>query len=312
MAPRHRKVRPQPWATRAGRGGYLRHLQHQQVASRNIAGVLRASARDAERAVASLLPPRGVGAEILRAQQQALSLELRRNQAKLWGHVTQATQAGMAGASTAAAESHATLARMLAMGGHNQLLVRQFELAARYSGEAVRAKYLNDVPLSSRVYKNEQLGIKRANAVVSRGLATNQSAKQIAAGVRDLIRPDTPGGVSYAANRLARTEINNSYHAVNSELYAESPWVTGVQWHLSGSHPRPDDCDDYADMDHDGIGEGIFLPRNTPEKPHPNCLCYTTAAVVEPDEFARKLQSGSYDNWLRNNGQSGFADVDVG
>lgn len=302
-------AQPQPWARRSERSAYLDHLRSQQVANRELAAVLREAAKEADQMVLRLAPDPRVGAQVRRAQLQQLSVALRRNQAELWGHVTRTTAKGIQSASLAAAEGHATLIRLLAEAGASPLLAEQFSLAARFSAESVRAKYLNDVRLSGRVYRNSQLGVSRANAIVSRGLAQNLSARELAGRVRHLINPHTPGGVSYAAKRLARTEINNAFHATAAENYDRSPFVEGVKWELSGSHPRPDDCDDLADEDHDGLGQGVFLPLNLPHKPHPQCLCYTIAVTPTPEQFSQRLHAGGYDDWIS---RSGISNVAVG
>lgn len=298
-------AQPQAWTRRVERASYLRHLQAQRVATREIARVLRAAAIEAERLVATMAPAQGVGAQVQRAQLQALTEQLRRNQAALWGNVTRATERGISAGTLAAAEGHATMVGMLAEAGADARLAETIRQAARFSAESVRAKYLNDINLSGRVYRNSQWGIRKANEVVVRGLAQNLSARQMAGRVRHLIRPDTPGGISYASMRLARTEINNGFHATNVEMYGNSPFVEAAQWVLSGSHPMPDDCDDYSEADDYRLGQGVFLPEHVPEKPHPHCLCYTVAVTPTPEQFQQRLMAGGYDDWLSRQGFSG-------
>ena len=61
-----------------------------------------------------------------------------------------------------------------------------------------------------------------------------------------------------------------------------APWVDGVKWNLSASHPKPDICDDWATQDSDGLGAGCYLPRNAPVD-HPNGLCFLTDVLAPPE-----------------------------
>lgn len=76
------------------------------------------------------------------------------------------------------------------------------------------------------------------------------------------------------------------------------PWVEGMKWNLSESHPRPDPCDDFAKEDHDDLGPGIFKPGNVPPKPHPQCFCYVTAVMLDDEAFLDRLVEGRYDRFL--------------
>lgn len=302
-------AQPAPWARQAERGAYVEHLKVQRVASRDLSRALRDAANDARRRMARIIPDSGVGEAVRRAQLAEAERALRQISTTLWDDVGSITAKGLTQAADIAVAENAFLVEYLTRSGADVgTLGRQFELAAKQSAQNVRAKYLNDVQLSDRVYRNGQRGIQRAQREVVRGIAQSRSAAEIANRVKHLINPNTPGGISYAAKRLARTEINNAFHGVNAENYANSPFVEAVQWNLSSSHPGDllDECVDYAEGEPDGIGIGLFRPQNVPAKPHPNCLCFTVAATVSPEKFADTLTSGGYDSWLA---QNGFADV---
>jgi len=154
----------------------------------------------------------------------------------------------------------------------------------------VNSRLLNNINLSQSVFNNEALMVGKIDDIVNNGIALGQSASEIASGVTEYINPDVMGGQRYAATRLGRTELNNAFHRTNIELYKRSPHVLGVQWNLSGSHERDDECDEL-----DGT---VFPKEEVPDKPHPNCFCYLTPIVPDPDEFASHLVGGDYDAFL--------------
>lgn len=147
-------------------------------------------------------------------------------------------------------------------------------------------------PLSVAVYKSERLANNWVGVQVNSGLARNASAKDIANDVRKSIRPNTPGGVSYAAMRLGRTEVNNAFHATAIATAQDRPWVEGMRWNLSATH---DDkikcvCQRFADQ--------IFSVGSVPMKPHPQCRCFVTPEVEAWDSFLHHLTAGQYRSWI--------------
>lgn len=159
---------------------------------------------------------------------------------------------------------------------------------------------MSRVPLSQRVYNNSvalggQLD-RKINAALARGLSAREFADEVA----DFISPNTAGGIRYASMRLARTEINNAFHAMSAANMAEKPWVLGSKWNLSGSHPKADQCDRLAKDESDGMGAGVYKTAHIPSKPHPQCLCYITPEVEPDDVFLDHLVSGRYDEYLRS------------
>jgi hypothetical protein len=154
----------------------------------------------------------------------------------------------------------------------------------------------SEIPLSSRVYRTKALAKNWVQRDVTSGIARGASAKEIAAIVRKHIRPNTPGGVSYAALRLGRTELNNAFHATAITLAQDRPWIQGMEWFLSEVHQRDSQrvevCETYAGQ--------IFEVNNVPAKPHPQCRCFV-APVLEPvDVFIRNLTAGQYRDWIEN------------
>ena len=143
------------------------------------------------------------------------------------------------------------------------------------------------VPLSDTVYKTQQLTLKWVDKRIAQGLASGWSASKLASELKGMIDPVVKGGVSYAAMRTARTEINNAFHASSAERYNNSPVVLEVDWHLSSSHPEGDICDQLA-------ADSPYPKKSVPHKPHPNCYCYITPHLPEPAKFVDNLFKGKY------------------
>jgi hypothetical protein len=140
------------------------------------------------------------------------------------------------------------------------------------------------------VYRQRALHDGKIEDLIREGLIANLSAKELSQTVYKYVSPTTPGGASYAAMRLARTEINNAFH--ERQLQGSTrPGVKAVKWNLSGSHKVPDKCNQYADHG----GNGHWAVGNVPDKPHPQCFCYLTYITQSPEQFRRALASGDLD-----------------
>jgi hypothetical protein len=142
-------------------------------------------------------------------------------------------------------------------------------------------------PLSARVYRAGVIANGTIDQAVNVALVRGLSAKDFARSIRGVISPSTPGGVSYAAMRTARTEINNANHAATQQRYKDSKLIESVDWRLSTSHPEGDECDGLA-------SDSPYDTENVPEKPHPQCLCFTTPRTLGRKEFLERLLRGDY------------------
>lgn len=157
----------------------------------------------------------------------------------------------------------------------------------------------SDQPLSIRVYKTRRLANLWVKNQLNSAIARGSSAKELSMVVRRSIRPNTPGGVAYASMRLARTEINNAFHATSVALAQDRPWVESMAWNLSKVHEIGDDdtkieiCERYA-------RQKSFEVNNVPKKPHPNCRCFVTPEVETLEVFVRHLTAGQYKDWIDN------------
>ncbi|QLF84496.1 capsid maturation protease [Microbacterium phage Rie18] len=143
--------------------------------------------------------------------------------------------------------------------------------------------------LSDQVYATTKLATGWVDDAINRALISGWDAKRLAKEVVGSINPNVPGGVSYAANRLARTEINNAFHAASWDRMMKSPIVEMVDWNLSSSHPEGDICDSLK-------ADGPYEKNKVPSKPHPNCYCFITPRLPTEEEFINNLLAGKYDD----------------
>src|SRR5262245_55548189 len=217
----------------------------------------------------------------------------------MWDQIGTEIRAGIEEAADLAATHQ--LAREIALGMPKRFYEQYAQnlfFNALQSANDVISRRTNGFTLSERILRNGRASVLQLGKIVDQSLALQLSAKEIARKVRGFYNPNVPGGTSYAANRLARTEINNAHHDTTIRLTENRPWVVGYQWYLSGSHPRADICDSYAHEDHDGLGEGVFKKGNVPSNPHPQCLCYIGVVQVSREEFRKNLRDGQYQSFL--------------
>jgi hypothetical protein len=84
----------------------------------------------------------------------------------------------------------------------------------------------------------------------------------------------------YQTRVIARTEAMQAARESARASMAKQPWVHGIRWTLSGSHPRADVCDVYAATDMFGLGPGGYPVDRVPGR-HPLCMCFE-AAISDP------------------------------
>lgn len=134
--------------------------------------------------------------------------------------------------------------------------------------------------LSNRIWRTSVETRRKIDALLAEGLAEGKGALELSEELerflqpgRGLRRTNKPYGrygsnASYDGMRLARTEIAAAHSRAGLMSANLNPFVTGAVWVLSGSHPKPDICDDYA-------AHGPYPLDEAPEMPaHPNCLCH--------------------------------------
>jgi hypothetical protein len=261
--------------------------------------MLKDGADEVDRLLPKLIEKHTTTGAVRAAQLVLVKRELKAMQSALWGDLGRAMRSGVGTAvDKAATVAEGVLWSYLAKHNVPMPQLREAQLATARAGiDAVLAKGANGIPLARSVYKTQALAQGLVDRKVSQGLLLGHDAKDIAKSVAGLIRPNVTGGVSYAAHRLARTEINNAYKTAQETRHADEPWVQGMRWNLSKSHPRRDICDDYAEADDDGLGEGVYRIGNRPSS-HPNDMCYLTAESVDEDEFEEAFLRGEYNTYI--------------
>lgn len=258
------------------------YLKEQRAVDARMRRVLLAAANSARRELAGL-DPQGLRAAQLRLQQEQL---------RLWSQLGVIIEDGIISEASAVADMNSIftndLLRSLGVKANAEFR-RQMAAQARNTIQQYLARERHGMTLSERVYKNGQLASGRIDNLINKHLLQGSSAREIAKDVARFINPSTPGGASYAAMRLGRTELNNAFHEAANETYRTNPFIRKVEWHLSASHPHADDCDNLV---------GEYDPGNVPDKPHPQCLCYTTPAVMTTKQVKAGLKSGRWDDYL--------------
>lgn len=259
--------------------------------------VLEATAKRIRRRIEGL--GTGIGAQVRAAQLRLVLNEINRLLGTMWSsEVLDVTQAGR----KASAEVAETVAETLTAVAYTALpddVAEALTRGLRLSAASAIANAFARVPreLSSRVYRHISLDRGWVSKTISEGLASGLSAKELARDVYRYVSPTTPGGASYAAMRLARTEINNAFHE-RQRAGGNRPGVKAIRWNLSGSHRVPDECNLYAQRDSHNQGAGVFPIGKVPDKPHPQCFCYLTYVTMTPGEFRDALSNGDFDDEL--------------
>jgi hypothetical protein len=253
--------------------------------------ILESTARAIEKRVAQLRP--GIGGQVRAAQLRMTLAAIKRMQRLMWrGAIDPRIKRAMDDAEEAAETAVEAMSRVAYAALPEQVaqtLIDGLRAAAESGLKSDRARKRRE--LSSRVYRQEALYEGKIEDLIRQGLIANLSAKELASTVYKYVSPTTPGGVSYAAMRLARTEINNAFHERQLEG-AKRPGVKAAKWNLSGSHRVPDLCNVYAGHG----GNGHWAVDKIPDKPHPQCFCYLTYVTTPPEEFRAKLEAGDFDS----------------
>jgi hypothetical protein len=179
--------------------------------------------------------------------------------------------------------------------------------------------YKDGLQLSARIWRLDQEARVGINAALMDGISKGKSAKMIAADLEqflgagqdcprwtstrlykltktDIASGDRRGlitgddcvgqGMSYNALRLARNEIQAVHNMLADQMMADQPWIQQEQINLSPSHPPIGcECEEIV-----SVNNGIY-PKGTIILPvHPQCLCWKSAVLMDPDEFTASLR----------------------
>lgn len=277
-----------------------------RFADRDVIRALDQARRDIDKQIRGLLGKQGIGAQFRQTQLLLAKRNIMAEQAKLWAKLGDITRARRLEAMVRVAKLNQDLdTHLLAQvagltdGAAIAANIADAEIQAAKSGAdrmMARVQGQSYVPLSDKVYNSSTNINGTLNRKVNSALARGLSAREFATELREFINPNTPGGVRYAAMRLARTEINNSAHAMAIDAVQEKPWVESMQWHLSGSHPKIDICNELASGG--TKGDGVYPKTEVPAKPHPQCFCFVTPVVPSDEDFLDALVAGHYNSYL--------------
>lgn len=271
----------------------IANAQELQVTDREVLAMLRAAKKRVDAILAEL--PAGKQ-EVRRAQLESTRARLLAEQASVFerlGDIVSARRARAASRSAGlSAAADRALLDLVGKGAEGQFLYDSaLQVGQRQIDAALARMRHSQLPLSKRIYNTSVWMGGRLGRLINETLATGLNAKEFARRARDWFNPNTPGGVRYAAMRLARTEINNAFHAMTAEKAARDPWITEVEWNLSKSHPKPDICNTVH-------AESPFPADKVPARPHPQCMCYITPKAIDEDEFVDNFLKGDYDDFL--------------
>lgn len=174
---------------------------------------------------------------------------------------------------------------------NSQEIAVSFGRLALRAVERVATRYYRDgLKLSDRLYRIDVRARKVIEDTITQGIVEGTSARDLAKRLREVMKDASVSGQPtpmHQLMRITRTEINNA-HREASILSTQTspgelkPYISGVRWNLSLSHPESDICDVWAAHD-SGMGPGIYLPDSVPVD-HPHGLCFLTTVLKEfPD-----------------------------
>jgi hypothetical protein len=200
------------------------------IVNGELATILNDAAKEAHALVGQNLLKGGIGATARAAQLRAATEGLGALSSSMWGRIGALTRAGIYDASTLAAEHGLDRDYLVGMPYKAiQQYSDQMFFSAYQSAEDIISRRTNGFRLADRIYRNGRETVLKVGGIVERGLAKQLSARELAAQVRSHFDPNVPGGSSYAARRLARTEINNAHHDTTIRLThnrSRGSWVT--------------------------------------------------------------------------------------
>lgn len=268
---------------------------------RELLKLLAAAARDASKEASALAGQAGAGKKIASDQRRVVARSLHLQMRALYENVGHLTIFGEREVARLAISSMNDLTKIYSEDPDKERLVKMMLQKQAESGvDSYVSRRETLRPLSLRIYKNIDWATGRLNNEIDKAMLRGLNQRDFARKISDVISPKAPGGVSYNAMRLARTEINNAYHQTAIRHTIDMPWVNAYKWNLSGSHKHVDVCNDMASKNHAGLGRGVYRKRDVPGKPHPHCFCFITPKDDDSKTFYRNLRSGNYDRFLND------------
>lgn len=157
--------------------------------------------------------------------------------------------------------------------------------------------------LSDRVWNSSEATAKQIDMLLEQALAKGTSAVDLAKQLQGFLLPsqrgimtNTPYGNagSYAARRLARTEITRAHSMATMAAGVANPFVTKARYNLSKDHVADagDPCEAFAD---ESDAKGGYDPADVPipgGDSHPHCMCYITHDVISQEDAIAMIRDG--------------------
>lgn len=153
--------------------------------------------------------------------------------------------------------------------------------------------------LSDRLWNLENNGVDKIRKIILQGIIDGKTVNQIAVELEHQINESMRSGASYAAIRLARTEVQYVYHKALKDIFSVSPWVQKVQVKISEGHKHKDICDLIVEQGENG--NGIYNAEDVNLPFHPNCMCYLKPILTSIENLKQKVR-------LWKNGKSVLTD----
>jgi hypothetical protein len=279
-----------------------RYIKNQNQTDTQIRTILVQGAEDAAKRVSALETNSTFSAGVRSAQIRMTMNEVKITLKEVFNAVLPTIKDGQKKAAISAVEAFSETDRKYlerafsSTGRVNDFIVGQKLSAQLGIAHAISRITKTQQPLSTKVYRSQALANNWIHRVVTSSIMRGDSAQDIAKQVKSSIKPNTPGGASYAALRLGRTELNNAFHATSIALSQDRPWVEGMAWNLSKVHTndtgRMEICEQMAGL--------IYHVDAVPPKPHPQCRCFVTPQLEPYETFARHLVAGYYRDWMEN------------
>lgn len=170
--------------------------------------------------------------------------------------------------------------------------------------------YQSNWSLSKAIWSNNKKIHNDINKIISKGIAENKSAYDIA---KDLEKYVTPGAqkpwdwgkvypgtnkvIDYNAQRLSRTLVSHAYQQSLVETVKKNPYVVGLRWEASNSDRCCDLCQER---------DGKIFPVEDCPLDHPNGMCTQTVVFDRPlkdiasdlaEKASEPLKSPEYQAW---------------
>lgn len=248
--------------------------------------------------------------KIRKRQLEELEKALREEAEKFSGNLTKAMETYIEKAvNDGAGYSQAVTMDLFKKAGLSTTKLQpMFATVNRRAVEACWARTKKGLYLSDRIWNQKEAFRNTMRDIIQEAVATGQDAIKTARMLQQHVRqgyrslaweyPEmmvrmagrVPEDLSYAALRLARTEMTAAFGEGTVASAQASPSYKGMKWVLSHSHPVYDICDEYAAHD-EGLGRGVFSPGSEPYLPaHPNCICVLVPVYEEPEEFVQRLK----------------------